>query len=263
MSSALTGLAIPLDEAGLEEATNRLKVGAAELWAVLAVETEGCGFLPDRRPYILFERHIFSNETNHRYDASDPDISNPLAGGYGAGGIHQYERLHRAIELDRRAALRSTSWGIGQLMGFNAEMAGYADVEEMVSAMTASEAQQLLGMVGEITHNKLDRPLRNHDWASFAHGYNGPAYAKNRYDSKLEDAYEKFSKGSLPDLVVRAAQLYLTYLGYKPGPVDGIMGQRTLASLNKLQTNHGLPVTENVDKDLLSIIKRQVEMIPD
>ncbi|MBI4593023.1 MAG: N-acetylmuramidase family protein, partial [Candidatus Rokubacteria bacterium] len=185
MAEPFRGDALPLDREGLAEVIDRLRVGAAELWAVLNVETRGCGFLPDRRPAMLFERHIFSRETDHRFDTSHPDVSNHLAGGYGAGGAAQYERLQRALALDRRAALRSASWGIGQLMGFNAEIAGYDDVEAMVTAMTASENQQLLGMAGEITHNGLDRALRAHDWAAFARGYNGSEYARNQYDTRL------------------------------------------------------------------------------
>jgi hypothetical protein len=48
------------------------EVGLAEIWAVFSVETSGCGFLTDRRPKILFERHIFSHLTNGRYDAQNP-----------------------------------------------------------------------------------------------------------------------------------------------------------------------------------------------
>ena len=188
MSVAFRGTALPLDEDGMAEVIDRVKSGAAEVWAVLTVETRGCGFLPDRRPMILFERHVFSRETKGRFDPSHPDISNPQPGGYGAGGANQYDRLQRAIALDRKAALRSASWGIGQLMGFNAEIAGYADVEEMVAAMAMSENRQLLGIAGEITHNRLDRALRSHNWAAFARGYNGPAYAKNRYDTRLSAA---------------------------------------------------------------------------
>ena len=36
-------------------------------------------------------------------------------------GKYQYERLAAAMVLNRRAALRSASWGIGQVMGFHAE----------------------------------------------------------------------------------------------------------------------------------------------
>ena len=255
------GSALPLDEDGMAEVVDRLRVGVAELWAVLNVETRGCGFLPDRRPFILYERHIFSRETGHRFDASDPGISNPLAGGYGAGGSAQYDRLERAVALDRRAALRSASWGIGQLMGFNAEIAGYADVEAMVTAMTVSESNQLQGMAGEIVHNRLDRALRAHDWATFARGYNGPAYARNSYDTRLAAACQKYTLGPLPDLVIRTAQAYLSYLGYQPGPIDGVMGRFTRSALDEFQRKNQLPITSEIDAAQLSSLKQAVEVL--
>ena len=261
MPEPFRGTALPLDQEGITDAIDRMSVGVAELWSVLSVETRGCGFLPDRRPKILFERHIFSRETNHQFDATYPDISNPLAGGYGTRGAAQYERLQRALALDRQAALRSTSWGIGQVMGFNAEIAGYADVEEMVTLMTASEHQQLLGMAGYITHNMLDRALRAHDWATFARVYNGSDYVSNRYDTNLAAAYQQYTLGPLPDLGIRAVQIYLAYLGYQPGPVDGVLGQRTRAALNEFQTQHGLSVTSEVDEGLLSTLKEEVEQL--
>ena len=33
----------------------------------------------------------------------------------------------------------------------------------------------------------------NKDWKGFARGYNGPAYWKNMYDTKLKNAYLKYS----------------------------------------------------------------------
>lgn len=261
MSEPFRGTALPLDQNGMAEVIDRMQVGAAELWAVLNVETRGCGFLPDRRPVILFERHIFSRETGRKFDATHPDVSTPSAGGYGAGGAAQYERLHRAMALDRRAALRSASWGIGQLMGFNAEIAGYADVEGMVAAMAVSESGQLLGMSGEITHNGLDRALRAHDWAAFARGYNGPEYARNRYDTRLAAAYRKYSLGPLPDLMIRGAQIYLRYLGYDPGPVDGVIGRFTRSAFGEFQERHGLPVASEIDEEQLAVLKREVEQL--
>lgn len=79
------GNARPLTEAGMGLVTDKLSLKTAEIWAVLAVETSGCGFLPDRRPQILFERHIFHRLTNGEYD--DGDISDPNPGGYGAAGV--------------------------------------------------------------------------------------------------------------------------------------------------------------------------------
>jgi hypothetical protein len=54
---AFQGTGQVLDSGGIAAACDTLRVHAAELWAVLTVETRGCGFLPDRRPLILFERH--------------------------------------------------------------------------------------------------------------------------------------------------------------------------------------------------------------
>src|SRR5271157_2013129 len=174
MATAFKGTALPLDQEGISEVTDRMGIRAAELWTVLTVETSGCGFLPDRRPKILFERHIFSRETQSRFDASNPDISDRTPGGYGAGGANQYDRLEQALALDRIAALRSTSWGIGQIMGFNAEIAGYNDVEALVDAMTVSENEQLRAMAGEIIRNGLHKALSAHDWPAFSRGYDGP-----------------------------------------------------------------------------------------
>src|ERR1700751_4946349 len=127
----------PMSNAGISSACATLGTKAPELWSIISVETSGCGFLPDRRPKILFERHIFHRLTTGKYDADDPDISQPTAGGYGRGGAHQYDRLAAAMVLDRSAALRSASWGLGQIMGENFSSAGFADVEGMVSAMVS------------------------------------------------------------------------------------------------------------------------------
>lgn len=263
MPTTFRGSALPIDAEGMAEALDRLRVRAAEVWAVLSVETLGCGFLPDRRPLILFERHVFSRETGHRFDAQHPDISNRQPGGYGAGGAHQYDRLGRALTLDRKAALRSASWGIGQLMGFNAQVGGFADVEAMVTAMAESETRQLLGMAGEIVGNGLSHALADHDWATFARGYNGPGYARNRYDTRLSAAHQKYAHGPLPDLSVRAAQVYLTYLGYSPGPVDGIIGRFTRSALHGFQEDHGMPTTDDIDEDVLPILKNAVKELPE
>jgi hypothetical protein len=56
-----------------------------------------------------------------------------------------------------------------------------------------SEANQVRMMVNFIKSAKLLTAIQNHDWAAFARGYNGPAYAKNAYDVKLAAAYERFS----------------------------------------------------------------------
>src|SRR5579863_5395586 len=174
------GIAKALSSEGLSAVCSKLGVFAPEIWTVLAVETSGWGFLPDRRPCILYERHYFHRLTQGTYD--DGDISDPQPGRYGESGSHQYGRLALAIDKNRGAALRSTSWGIGQIMGDNYASAGFANVEAMVTAMSQSEDQQLTAMSNFLISSKLKVPLQTHDWTSFARGYNGPDYAINRYD---------------------------------------------------------------------------------
>lgn len=246
------GAARPLDQDGMNAALALLDTGAAELWSVLTVETAGCGYDRLRRPRILFERHKFSAETGGRYDKDYPDISNPQPGGYGDPDS-QYQRLAVAVALDRTAALNSASWGIAQIMGFNAAAAGFADAQSMVAAMQESESAQLLSMAHFLKNGKLDGALRRHDWAALAAGYNGPGYAKNQYDTRLASAFQNLS-ARLPDLQVRAAQMLLTFLGYKPGAIDGYAGAGTLAALRAFCQREQIEAAGSVDETALAAL---------
>ena len=203
---------------------------------------------------ILFERHVFSRLTDHRYDATHPTLSNPLPGGYGNLGAAQYDRLIAATALDANAALESCSWGIGQVMGFQASALGYDNVQDMIGQMRDSEGSQLDAMARFIKTNSLDGALRVHDWARFARGYNGPNYRINNYDTRLAATYEHMARGALPDLTVRAAQTYLTFLGFDPHGIDGIMGRLTRAAMNDYQTRKGIPLTDFVDDVTVSAL---------
>lgn len=253
MALPFQGTAWALSSDALAGVAGNLGVFASEMWSVLAVETSGCGYLPDRRPQILFERHIFHQLTNGQYD--DGDISDPTPGGYGPRGGPQYDRLARAMDKDRTAALQSASWGIGQIMGMNYARAGFQNVEEMVTAMSDAEDQQLMALGNFLTSTGLSSSLRAHDWASFARGYNGPNYAINRYDVRLSSEYQKYSAGALPDLDVRAAQLYLTYLGFHPGPIDGIAGEHTMAAIAQFETEKGMPHAISIDANCFAQLR--------
>jgi hypothetical protein len=237
----------PLSDEGMDQVCEALGVAEPEIWAILTVETRGFGFLEDRRPLILFERHIFRRLTDGAYDAGHPDISNSNPGGY-VGGPAEYARLEKAMELAREAALQSASWGIGQVMGFNCKMAGFSDVGAMVADMVRDEDAQLLAVATFIKASNLSGALRRNNWTSFARGYNGRDFKKNEYDTRLAAAYAKY-KTMLPDLVLRQAQAALLYLGMDPGPVDGLRGRRTRSALIQFQESHGLPVSGELDDD--------------
>jgi peptidoglycan hydrolase-like protein with peptidoglycan-binding domain len=246
------GVAHPLHADGLTAAASHAGVDPAVLWSVVTVETSGCGFLPDRRPCILFERHIFRTRTGQRFDTAHPGISGS-PGGYGPAGAHQYERLEEAIACDRRAALESASWGLGQVMGFNAGPAGYRDAEDMVSQMMRGENEQILAMASFMRANGMHTALQRSDWAGFARRYNGPGFATNRYDEKLAAVHTSICNRGIPDLEARAVQLLLTYHGFNPGKIDGIVGGRSRTAIAAFTAKHRLPATGD-HKDLLAAL---------
>jgi hypothetical protein len=170
----------------------------ATIQAVAEVEAAGSGFFGDGRPKILLEAHWFSAFTDGKYDFSNPDVSSPVWNRrLYIGGVGEWDRLYKAFRLDRTAALKSTSWGLGQIMGFNHVDAGYRDVESFVLDMHQSEGKQLTAMFNFIKANGLGGFLATRDWAGFAQRYNGEGYRVNQYDSKLAAAYDYWRNQSV------------------------------------------------------------------
>jgi hypothetical protein len=252
--SDFRGIGKPLTRDGLISVLDSLNLKVPELLAVIAVETSGCGYFADRQPAILFERHIFHKQTGGRFDTDYPGLSNPSPGGY-QFGADEYPRLRAAALLDVDAALKSASWGIGQIMGFNFASSGYVTVQAMVEAAMSSEDQQLEAMASFLKASGLHRTLAVHDWTSFARGYNGPGFEKNKYDIRLAGAYQSFQQGPLPDLMVRTAQLLLTYAGLKVGQIDGVAGRMTRNAVQVFRQAHGLGDSDEVDEVLIDALR--------
>ena len=174
----------------------------AALKAVQQVETGGMGgFFSPGRPAILFEGHIFWTQLKKRgsnpedYVKGNENILYPKwEKGHYKGGIGEYDRLEQARKINREAADASASWGMFQIMGFNYAACGEESIESFVRSMCESEFKQLLLTANFIKKNsQMLQALQARDWAVFAKCYNGPAYAQNRYDVKLEAAYQKYS----------------------------------------------------------------------
>ncbi|MCX8959405.1 N-acetylmuramidase domain-containing protein [Erwinia psidii] len=181
-------------EAQLVEAAKNLGCEIAAIKAVVLTETPRGAFDEKGRPSILYERHYFHRLTNGKYD-SDAVLSNKDAGGYGKYSV-QYDKLNKAIALDKNAALQSASWGAFQIMGANFKAAGYANVEDFVKAMQTLQGQ-LDAFVSFIKNTPpLQNALQNKNWATFAKTYNGPKYLKNEYDTKLANNYQAALKSS-------------------------------------------------------------------
>ncbi|WP_292488837.1 N-acetylmuramidase family protein [Mesorhizobium sp.] len=194
MDMTFRGAARRLNDLDLPKLGASIGVGEDEIHAFLDVETRGHGFDTHGRPVILFEPHVFYR--NLAGAARAKAVAAGLA--YAKWGEKpyprdSYPRLKAACAIDETAALRSASWGLGQVLGENFRAAGFATVQAMVEAMMADEALQLAAAVNFIAANRLDGKLRRHDWAGFAKGYNGASYAKNAYDIRLAEAFRKWS----------------------------------------------------------------------
>jgi len=192
------GKAKRIDDIDLPTVGAMIGVGEDEIHAVLDVETNGSGFDKQGRPKMLFEPHVFWRELGPGAKR-DRAVREYLAYPKWKRDypIDSYPRLMNAMAIDETAALRSASWGLGQIMGFNHLAAGFVSPQAMVAAFVDDEENHLAGMIRFIKANKLDDALRRHDWAAFARGYNGSGFAKNQYDKKLAAAFAKWRK--IPD----------------------------------------------------------------
>lgn len=188
-----------LSAADLVRAAQTLDVPVTCVRAVIEVESRGTGFLPNGRPVILFERHIFWKRLQARgvdpapLSARNPNILSQAPGGY-QGGAAEYVRLAAAEMIDAATAWESASWGVFQVMGYHWQRLGYPSVDDFVDRMEADEAGQLDAFVRYVAADTaLIAALRARKWATFAKGYNGRNYVANLYDVKLERAYERYA----------------------------------------------------------------------
>lgn len=175
------------------EAATRLACDVATIRAVTEVESNGSGFGVDGRPIILFEPHVFSRLTQHRFDDTHGGVSYVKWGArpYPKTQAERWGQLEYAAKLDADAALQSASYGLFQIMGFNFAACHFADVKTFVAAMRVSEREHLMAFVAFVKTNNIDVALRERRWAEFAARYNGSGYKKNAYDTKLAAAYAK------------------------------------------------------------------------
>lgn len=189
------GNAKRLEDIDLPLIGRMIGVGEDEVHAILDAESAGSGFDKQGRPKMLFEPHIYWRELGPgpkrdkaaaqglaypRWKRNYPDDS--------------YPRLAKALAIDEETALRSASWGLPQMMGFNCKLAGYPTAKAMVTDFLNDEDTHLRAMVRFITATGLDDELRRHDWKGFARGYNGRGFAKNGYDRKLAQAFARWQK---------------------------------------------------------------------
>lgn len=264
------GAARRLDDIDLPMLGYRIGVGEDEVHALMDVEARSSGYDRHGRPAMLFEPHVFyRNLTGEKRDAA-------VAAGLAYREWRRdypsdsYPRLKQAMEIDETAALKSASWGLGQILGENHLSAGYTTPQEMVSAFMEDEEEHLEAMIRFITNAGIADDLRAHRWATVARVYNGPGYAAHGYHTRLEAAYRKWAKikdtewtpAREPQVPVngeelKSVQRRLRALGYtEVGQPDGKWGTRTRAAVLAFRADRGLPIYVGIDDEMMAELLR-------
>lgn len=234
-------------------------VEPAALLAVAEVESDGQVFARiggRNEPLIRFEGHYFHRLLGE--EKRDAALHAGLASQH-AGGVPnpraqegRWKLLNRAAMIDRQAAWRSTSWGIGQVMGDHWEWLGYKSVDALVAEARSGAAGQVALMLRFIEKSGMRDLLNAHDWERFALRYNGPAYERNNYHGKMAAAYRRHAcvparaiaaplKRGASGAEVVNLQEALTRAGFQVSS-DGRFGWATETALRAFQQEAGLTV---------------------
>ncbi|NIG54734.1 N-acetylmuramidase family protein [Chitinophaga sp. Cy-1792] len=184
-----------ISETAFGQAAATIGCEVAVIKAVAKIESAGAGFDSSGKLKVLFEPHIFWQQllikkiNPERYAATYKDVLYAqYKQDHGSYNV-QWDKLNRARQINEEAAMKSASYGMFQIMGFNHEAAGFNTVADMVVAFNTGEDAQLQGFVKFIQSNKLHVALQQKDFTTFAKKYNGPSYALNAYDTKMQTYY--------------------------------------------------------------------------
>ena len=222
---------------------------AAALLAIVDVESAGTAFWNvngEAKPAIRFEGHYFYGrlQGDELLAAISQGVADKKVGGVinPSSFADRYALLTKAATINQKAAYESTSWGLGQVMGTNWKSFGYKDVFELTNK-AATVSGQVEIMIKFIEVNDLKPYIDNYQWAKFAAAYNGPAYKKNAYHTKMAKKYEDYVFGS--DNAAQEEVIQLQNMLNKVNPdrkveVDGVLGAGTKAALKDFQLKNGL-----------------------
>lgn len=197
------GKAVKLTDGDFARIASGFNIEEALVRAVNEVEANGKGFQTSGAVTALYEPHWAYKQSSGSVRAAlvKAGIAYPKWG-QKPYPKSPYPNIDMCAKIggEELAAL-STSWGLGQLMGFNHDDAGFSTAVSMVKSFAESEANQLIGMMHFIEANPaMMKALTEKNWAEFARRYNGAGYAKNKYDTKLAASYKKWSAKQKPVL---------------------------------------------------------------
>ncbi len=187
---------LPLIYKGVDIIPLAAKIGISPLFlfAVMTVESGGATNV------IRFEPHLF-NRAMVRLSKRE---RMPCTVGPGGFSVVRTETdlasFQKAFKIDPKAAVESTSFGSGQVMGIHLlriEPNPQKAVDLFFSSPDLTSAELMISWYR--SNPAAIAASKRLDFAGFARLYNGPTYAANRYDVKIKAAYDSI-KSKRPDL---------------------------------------------------------------
>ena len=166
----------------------------ASVLAFISIETGGQGFdSKTRKILIQFEPAWFKKQAPYapsgKWSVNKVEVQSK-----------EWLAFNDAYAKNKDAAMKSTSIGLGQIMGFHYQRLGYKTVGDMWDDAKKGIARQVWQLVRFIeTDKNLKIALMNADWTKVATIYNGAKfhelalhYNRTPYDEAMKAAYEKF-----------------------------------------------------------------------
>lgn len=199
----------------IQKISKKYNIDPAFLKAFIEVESGGKGFDSNGKILIQFEptwfKKLASIELNN-FQSTSPDKRNPdlvnkwnlIINNKISVQSKEWEAFNAAFSINSKAAMESTSIGLGQIMGLHWKRLGYVSVDEMWDCAKSGlecQIEQIVKFL--ITDKRMLEALKKLDFHLIATYYNGAGYKKlaesvgrEPYNISLEKAYKKY-KGTL------------------------------------------------------------------
>jgi len=171
---------------------NELK--PSNLLSFVEVETGGQGFDPTTGKIIiqfepLWMKKLVPFVPSGLWSVNKVDVQSK-----------EWIAFNDAFKKDPEGAMKATSIGLGQIMGFHYKRLGFKTVGEMWNFSKQSLENQIELIIRFIlTDRKLLKALKEEDWDTVASIYNGASYkemakkwGREPYDISLEKADKKY-----------------------------------------------------------------------
>ena len=180
-----SGSSTGMSHGGIDVGSLAQQVGMkpAFLMAIMKIESAG------NPSAIRFEPHLFNRKTS---GAKVPFTQAPGKSFSLTSSETNRGAFDRAFAIDPDAAVRSTSWGLGQVLGGHL-INLYRSPQRGVEAFYTDPNKVSMELIVEWLRDSPSAvsAANKEDFAGFARLYNGPNYKMNNYDVKLREAYER------------------------------------------------------------------------